>query len=590
MDISKENKLSELIMRHLQGDNSPQELQQLKKMLHDDAEAVELYVEYMMQFSALSQPGNIIIEDLSEELSLSLLDTSLWMALSKYEMEAPEIDLPKEQPQQELIQKVVYPPKEKRAMSKWGLSLLIVSAAAVVFLLLFIRFVPPKSGMEVATLEDSIGAQWGLVSDDMSNGKRFLSSEDMWVLKQGIVKIEFDEGASVVLEGPLEFSIPSSKELKIDSGRLYATVPPEAVGFTLDTGNSKIVDLGTEFAVQKNRYGSTELHVIKGKTKLLAFAADGKKEVFLQKQGNAVAVKDQGGEPSVSKIPLKKNYYVKDFSSEKGLIWKGDVEIDLHDIRGTSVDYLSDLYKVTPMSPVNNPLAWYNFEQSGFKASNQMDTDGTTDLQLTDQNLWVEDGKYGRCVKFDGHHIASMANANEIFSRLSDQITVCFWYYSPPIQPIPHCVFKGWISSEEHTLMGLMPWNNGVIVWTSYDEPEGFLRYNSTDPNEFNGHWNHVAMTKNTLTGQANIYLNGIFVAKTKTKAGAGWPGASTKPIDRTQEFAIGGWPHAGTDHEWNFQGKVDEFKIYDYALSQEEVAYEAGIRKSFAQGLPLEQ
>ena len=82
MNLSKEYKFNELIMLNLQGASTPQEYHQLKQMLNDDPEAIELYVEYMMQYSAFIQPGKITTKDFPEETLSSLLDTSLWMALA----------------------------------------------------------------------------------------------------------------------------------------------------------------------------------------------------------------------------------------------------------------------------------------------------------------------------------------------------------------------------------------------------------------------------------------------------------------------------------------------------------------------------
>jgi hypothetical protein len=49
-------------------------------------------------------------------------------------------------------------------------------------------------------------------------------------------------------------------------GRVYASVPKEALGFTIYTQNSKIIDLGTEFGVDTAMDGTVEIHVINVRT------------------------------------------------------------------------------------------------------------------------------------------------------------------------------------------------------------------------------------------------------------------------------------------------------------------------------------
>ncbi len=57
-------------------------------------------------------------------------------------------------------------------------------------------------------------------------------------------------------------------------GKLRATVPPQAVGFTIGSPNLDVVDLGTEFGLQVEAEGKTEVHVFKGKVELHNPGAD----------------------------------------------------------------------------------------------------------------------------------------------------------------------------------------------------------------------------------------------------------------------------------------------------------------------------
>jgi hypothetical protein len=85
-------------------------------------------------------------------------------------------------------------------------------------------------------------------------------------LKSGIAQIEFYSGAMVILKGPADFKLISRKEAYCSRGNLWATVPPQAHGFTIGSPHANLVDRGTEFGFQVG--DKTEVHVFKGKVEM----------------------------------------------------------------------------------------------------------------------------------------------------------------------------------------------------------------------------------------------------------------------------------------------------------------------------------
>lgn len=106
-------------------------------------------------------------------------------------------------------------------------------------------------------------------------------------LKSGIALIEFYQGARVAIEGPAEFQLVSSGEATFTSGKLSATVPPQAVGFRINTPKGTIVDLGTEFGLDVSASNS-EVHVFKGEVELHKTA----KPVISLKESQAMCFSD----------------------------------------------------------------------------------------------------------------------------------------------------------------------------------------------------------------------------------------------------------------------------------------------------------
>ncbi len=80
---------------------------------------------------------------------------------------------------------------------------------------------------------------------------------------RGLIQLQYDSGVTVFIEAPAAFDAISSEKLALHSGRISANVPPEGIGFTIETPEADIVDFGTEFSVEVGG-GESEVHVFKG--------------------------------------------------------------------------------------------------------------------------------------------------------------------------------------------------------------------------------------------------------------------------------------------------------------------------------------
>ena len=97
--------------------------------------------------------------------------------------------------------------------------------------------------------------------------------------------------------------------------------------------------------------------------------------------------------------------------------------------------------------------------------------------------------------------------------------------------------------------------STGYTWWSNFDETIGAR-----------DEWGHVAITFDAAAGTESIYVNGVLMAAYSSTA--------VLPIDTIagiDSFAIYSNGSAGS---WNsFHGKMDDFRIYDNALSAAEVA-----------------
>ena len=101
-------------------------------------------------------------------------------------------------------------------------------------------------------------AQW-------KNGTRLAAYSNKLFLREGLAELMFDNNAKVVVEGPAEFELLAEDQINLRYGRIYATIPHEAIGFTVSTPTSRIIDLGTEFGIQADGSGDVAVTCNQGK-------------------------------------------------------------------------------------------------------------------------------------------------------------------------------------------------------------------------------------------------------------------------------------------------------------------------------------
>ena len=327
-DVQLMYKVSDLTLRSLNGTLTEQENHCFEALLSSNPQAVEYYLEILWTHVGMGTMGAIsALQDVDSERCNA---SQLLEALAEEEVNAPSIEISKAEPQRELIQKVVYPPREKRKLSKFNIFMLF-NAAAVVLFFVILSFSPSRETIEVATLTDSINAKWGQMNGKMEKGASFAIDGEIVLLRDGYAELLFNNHARVTLEGPAEFQIITEDQIKLRHGRLYATVPQEAMGFTVTTLTAKVIDLGTEFGIEASPYGDTYLQVVKGKTTLIAGNKSSKSNIEVT---NGVAKKVSGKTQAVSDAVYEDHFFVRDISSAEGVLWRGQTEFNLADVVG----------------------------------------------------------------------------------------------------------------------------------------------------------------------------------------------------------------------------------------------------------------
>lgn len=83
-------------------------------------------------------------------------------------------------------------------------------------------------------------------------------------LLSGSADLELDGGSRILLSGPAKIDMESSEQLVLHEGTLDAVIAPNDVGFCVSTPHARVVDLGTQFRVEVDKFGATSVNLRKG--------------------------------------------------------------------------------------------------------------------------------------------------------------------------------------------------------------------------------------------------------------------------------------------------------------------------------------
>ena len=145
---------------------------------------------------------------------------------------------------------------------------------------------------------------------------------------------------------------------------------------------------------------------------------------------------------------------------------------------------------------------------------------------------------------------------NNLSGLISDEITISFWQYGDPnVQPQSDYIFEAYDGNNKRVLGCHLPWSNGSVYWDAGNTGSSYDRINKqANTEDYEGRWNHWALTKNSVTGYMRIYLNGEM-----------WHFGNAKTLSMTgiEKFVIG-----SSANEVNFyDGKINEFRIWNKEL-----------------------
>lgn len=190
----------------------------------------------------------------------------------------------------------------------------IAAACLLIALLIWpVATQPDSSLVPLATIVSEIDAL-------LTNGESKWDVTELvagdYQLRRGLLHLRFEGGVMVYVEAPTQFDVVTSKRVVLHYGRLSASVPPEGIGFTVDTPEAEVVDFGTEFSVDVES-GTSEVHVFDGLVRVQPKSKNGEVQHGAVDLRTDQAVKVNNGTEKPVDIKLATDRFIRDFDEPK---------------------------------------------------------------------------------------------------------------------------------------------------------------------------------------------------------------------------------------------------------------------------------
>lgn len=226
-----------------------------------------------------------------------------------------------------------------------------------------------------------------------------------------------------------------------------------------------------------------------------------------------------------------------------------------------------------------NLVAYWNFDEG--EGNVAKDSSGNEHDGKIVGATWT-DGKTGKCLRFDGDDLVSIPVTPAL--KISQAITMEAWIYPESIE--------GW-----QRIIGKSHW----IYWSLRDgKPRVTIGLRSkTSLKDYSGYtalypdklkpknWYHYAITYDTFKGSFRLYING---KATAASSSVFIPEGEFRQPLYTLHYPDEGYLNIGctawnagsdTDGDCYFKGLIDEVRIYNRALSEDEIKVHAGVKVS---------
>lgn len=421
----------------------------------------------------------------------------------------------------------------------------------------------PAEPAVVGQVKDSLNAVWG--RDGLAPSSEGGLSLGWYTLEAGAVELTLSRGAELLVQAPCRFELVGDNLARVERGRLVADVPSAAVGFTVEAGKVRVVDLGTAFGVDVNAFGAVTAAVFEGEVVVGSRLADVPSVSI--KAGQAASATTEG--------------HVGSAQSTRSLFRPVTFARNLDDaVRSPDQRYARQVL-------ADEPLLYWRFEQIAQGRVFNSDESGRPDAVVLGQ-VRDDRGVFGRGVRFSGavSDIGMIESRGGMFAGNATAYTIEMWVKPDRVQyariagllgqtPSGH---TGMANLNVMELLGDRDWLEG---WVLRDGPSTdasfrmFHRSPLTAPIEQGqnlwpsqryepGQW--MLLTAVKAEGEIALFHNGRRIAQMPDGQGIAGPVLLT--------IGSYGFGRGREGQEARpFAGVIDEVAVYGHALDPEQIA-----------------
>ncbi|QDU38617.1 FecR protein [Maioricimonas rarisocia] len=498
--MNTDRSLEQLVQKYLDGTATPDDMERLNERLRNDEAARQWFIELLNVDSAVAAT---LVDDPDADQAVP----------------APVAPATSASPRPSLL--------PRRGIVTMAAPVLVASCLA---LLLALGLLLPNP-QPFAQVVSAAGVS-GMPNNEIGDGR--------WIaIDAGTIELKTARDAQIVIEAPARFRFLSGQKLQLDSGRLAASVPPSARGFTVVTPSGDAVDLGTRFGVDVPDDGQAEIHVFEGE--VIAQPTRSRQHRSLT-GGQALRMTD--GPDTDRELRSAAFIHPDEIGSLHAALADGQV--------GRAAAALEHLRRDPTL------IALLDFEDSALPQ-------GTYRMV---QGRWP--GSRAPEFAHVGDHIKLNVGSNQEWPQLTLAAWVRLDRLGDPYQSLLHT--DGWDRSSpgqvhwmvtRHTTMRLALYGNTLTP--DAIEPDGYPDSRTSVLPE-QGRWMHLATVYDAQRRTVRFYLNGQFDSETHQQI------AHPARLGAAQ---IGNWNR----QDRKLSGRIDELVLLGRALDDDEILqlYEAG-------------
>lgn len=163
-----------------------------------------------------------------------------------------------------------------------------------------------------ARLTNALDVEW--ISEPAVPGQGL--GQQTLVFSSGLAEITHATGTRLLIEGPARYEITGENSGKLLYGRLVASVPPGAEGYTVEYADGRIVDIGTEFALDiPENAAPPEVGVFRGEVRVMPGHGEPDTVAPLT-TGHAARMTNSPG-TGLRSIPFVQDRFIRQFPSRE---------------------------------------------------------------------------------------------------------------------------------------------------------------------------------------------------------------------------------------------------------------------------------